>query len=93
MKHLALALLGWYLLLPPWVGPYKVNENAPYSQWKSGASCNPFPSFEACANYKASTMNALKTGQVKFTPIGGVSAAELLNWNYRVYWNSRCIQR
>lgn len=38
-------------------------------------------------------MNALKNGNVKFTPIGGVSAAELLNWNYRVYWNSRCVQK
>lgn len=93
MKRLIPVLLGWYLLLPPWVAPYRVNKNAPFSQWKSGASCNPFPSFEACANFKQATMNALKAGEVKFTSTGGVSQATLLDWNYRVYWNGRCIQR
>lgn len=87
-----MVLLGWYLLLPPWVGPYRVNENAPYSQWKRGASCT-FASFQDCADYKLAMMAALKNGEVKFTPIGGVSAAELLDWNYRVYWNGRCVQQ
>lgn len=97
MRHIALALLGWYLLLPPWVAPYRVNRNAPFSQWHSGANENGkacvFPSFEACANYKATTMAALKAGEVKFTNTSGISQAALLDWNYRVYWNGRCVQR
>lgn len=90
-------MLGWYLLLPPWVAPYKVNESAPFSQWHNGAYKNGvaciFPSFEACANFKATTMAALKTGHVKFANTGGISQAEMLDWNYRMYWNSRCVQR
>ena len=87
MKHFAAALMGWYLLLPPWVAPYRVNENAPYSQWKRGASCT-FISFQDCADYKNAMMAALKNGEVKgpaFTP-------EVEDWNYRVYWNGRCVQ-
>ena len=97
MKHIALALLGWYLLLPPWVSPYHVNMNAPYSQWKSGANNTKgpcaFPSFQACAAYKTQVMTALKDDQVKFTNTSGLSQATLLDWNWRVYWNGRCIEK
>lgn len=91
MKHLTWVVLGWYLLLPPWVAPYKVNMSAPFSQWKRGASC-VFNSFQQCANYKQGMMNALKAGNVKFTTTGGLSQAALSDWNYRVYWNGRCVE-
>lgn len=95
-KYFVPALLGWYLLLPPWVAPYKVNEKAPFSQWKSGANKDGkacvFPSFQACADFKTTTMNALKNGQVKQTSNGATFSPALLDWNYRVYWNGRCVE-
>lgn len=97
MNKKAIVLLGWLLLLPPWVAPYKFNENAPFSQWHVGAwdkgkAC-VFPSFDSCANFKATTMAALKAGDVKFTNNTGLSQAVLLHWNYDVYWNSRCVKQ
>lgn len=97
MKHLALALMGWYLLIPPWQAPYPhFNEKAPFSQWHSGANTNGkpcvFPTFDACANFKATAMAALKAGDVKFTNTSGLSQAVLLKYNFDLYWNSRCEQ-
>lgn len=99
MKRLAPVLLGWLLLLPPWMKPYPhFNEQAPFSQWHPGAFSSPgkaciFPSFEACANFKTTAMNALKAGDVKFTNTSGLSQAVLLKFNYDVYWNSRCVEQ
>lgn len=97
-KHLALVLLGWYLLLPPWMKPYPhFNENAPFSEWHSGANKNGkacvFPTFDACAQFKATTMAALKAGDVTFSNTSGLSQAVLLKYNYGLYWNSRCVKQ
>lgn len=96
-RRLILVLLGWYLLLPPWIASYpQFNEKAPFSQWRYGAfkdgkAC-VFPSFDACAAFKATTMAALKAGDVAFTNTTGLSQAVLLKYNYNVYWNSRCVE-
>jgi len=49
----ALALVGWYLLMPPWAGgdpPTDVNTSAPLIQWNVGYS---FDTRAECQNARA----------------------------------------
>ena len=88
---LAGVLLGWALLLPPWVAPYKINETAPFSEWKRGTPTE-FASFQDCANFKQLAMTAFTDGKVKENGNSIPLTPAVLNWNYRMYWNSRCVQ-
>ena len=90
MSRICYILLGWALLLPPWVAPYKVNESAPFSEWKRGTP-GEFASFQACANFKTAAMAAFEAGTVKENGNSIPLTPEVLNWNYRMYWNSRCV--
>lgn len=45
----ALALVGWYLIMPPTVGPYlRLDKSAPVSQWKI---VEHFDTATACEGY------------------------------------------
>lgn len=89
--HTRWLLLGWALLLPPWVAPYKINESAPFSQWHRGTPVT-FSSFQDCANFKTTAMNAFATGHVEESVNKFPLTPAVLDWNRRVYWNGRCVE-
>ena len=55
----ALALVGWYLLAPPFAAPYTPDPTAPLSQWDHEES---FDSATKCEDYAA---DLLKTAKAK----------------------------
>ena len=92
MRFLTSVLLGWALLLPPWVAPYRGNENAPFSEWKKGTPA-VFGTFQECANFKTTAMAAFADGHVKENGNSIPLTPTVLDWNRRVYWNSRCVEQ
>ncbi len=52
----ALVLVGWYLLMPPWIGP-TLDLRTPLSKWVNQGS---FDSDEQCENARADLINGFK---------------------------------
>ena len=50
---LALGMLVWYLLTPPYVGPHKFDAKAPLSKWYETVD---FDSLADCQRYRAGTI-------------------------------------
>lgn len=85
LKILAPALLGWYLLIPPWQNG-KTNTFAPFNLWEQSGS---FDTAEACQERKQGLFVA-NTSDVP----ADVSAAQHYRFGIRAQQllNARCVQ-
>ena len=60
----ALALVGWYLTMPPVIpDTHRVNRDAPFSQWKIA---HKFPQSAGCENAKTRARAAGLAAQAEF---------------------------
>jgi hypothetical protein len=77
-----LALVGWYLLVPPSRPNYEVDQSAPLSRWAQDAS---FDTASECEHNRQEMIESLASHKVKNMSV------EMQNGNARIYALSRCI--
>jgi len=70
---LALGMLVWYLLTPPYVGPHKFDAKAPLSKWYEAVD---FESLADCQRYRAGTIRQYQKRLDK-DPSGSRASVEL----------------
>ena len=57
LRHAAtLALVGWYLMVPPWSGPSSFDEKASLQAWEQ---IEAYDSANDCAHYREKTIEAV----------------------------------
>src|SRR5690348_4451405 len=81
----ALALVGWYLMMPPWVAPNTFDANAPVSKWRHASSYDSVTQCEGDRNFRAeyaSTHPETKDSDWFM---------RLSDWFTRLYAASQCI--
>ncbi len=76
----ALALVGWYLMVPPWSGPGAFNADAPLSSW---LICGSFDSAVQCSHEQDRRVRNLRNAKT-------VEAKERA-FNERLYSAAKCI--
>jgi hypothetical protein len=86
----ALALAGWYLMLPPWSSPSKFDDKAPLNQWEQA---NAYDSAAVCEKSRYDTVKDLLKGHA---PNGNLLdqktlTPETADYNARLYAAARCI--
>jgi hypothetical protein len=93
LRHAAaLALVGWYLMVPPFTaqraGPVDVDDQAPLSKWTIAGS---FDTAEQCRDYDRFFRKQVENEFSKDAPSS--FAAELDGREYRDALHSACIAR
>ena len=78
----ALALVGWYLMLPPWSGPGKFNDKAPILEWQQAGA---FDSASECERDRNDTATVLFNNKKKKLD------ASTAYYNGSLYASGRCI--
>ncbi len=79
LRHAAvLALVGWYLMLPPKLAPFEVEADAPLSHWTLIAS---FDTSKECGNYRMAEVM-----RYRMNPENKQEA-----WNEKAYLAALCI--
>jgi hypothetical protein len=78
----ALALVGWYLMVPPWSAPGKFNASAPLPQWKQDRS---FDSATTCEQYRTSAIKYLTANKEHVDKV-------VIAYNGRLYQSALCVQ-
>jgi hypothetical protein len=68
-----LAVVVWYLLTPPYVGPQKFDANAPLAKWYEAVD---FESLADCQRYRAGTIRRYQK-QLDKDPSGSRANVEL----------------
>jgi hypothetical protein len=68
-----LAVMVWYLLTPPYVGPQKFDANAPLTKWYEAVD---FESLADCQRYRAGTIRQYQN-QLDKDPSGSRASVEL----------------
>jgi hypothetical protein len=82
----ALALVGWYLMTPPWSGPGKFNDKAPLNQWQQA---HAYDSATACEKGRYSTVKNFLKGHA---PNGDMLNKETADYNAQLYAAGRCVE-
>jgi hypothetical protein len=83
LRHAAaLALVGWYLLVPPWVAPNQFDATAPLAQWPQVKS---FDSAAACEQHRLGAFRHFSANKEKLDE----AAAE---YNARLYRAALCVE-
>jgi hypothetical protein len=70
---LAIGMLVWYLLTPPYVGPQKFDAKAPLSKWYEAVD---FDSLSDCQRYRAGTIKQYQE-RLREDPSGSRANVEL----------------
>ncbi len=78
----ALALVGWYLMIPPWSGPGRFDDKAPMRDWRQVGT---YDSASECERDRNETADALLKNKDKGPD------PETNNYNGTLYSSGRCV--
>jgi hypothetical protein len=78
---LAIGMLVWYLLTPPYVGPQKFDPKAPLSEWYEAVD---FDSLADCQRYRAGTIKHFQQKVREDSSTSSRASVEL-------FTNSQCV--
>lgn len=82
LRHAAaLALVGWYLLVPPWVAPDQFDATAPLAQWRQVKS---FDSAAVCEQHRLGAFRHF-SAEHKGDPM-------VAEYNARLYRAALCVE-